>query len=311
MSLGDFPLTLSLISYLRRKGRASFEELGKAFGLTREELLDLFNNIGQIGVPPYGGGDYIQVRILGDEVLLGSAEHFRGACRLNVEELASLRLWLQSLSVGDGPWRDVVESLTSKLEDLAVEGSGDSLDTRRVGEARGQGPRIGAIDSALRKGQSLILDYFSSTLDRITRVEVVPHGLVDRRGYWTLVAESPEGDLREYRVDRIRSLEPGSLRPRSHSVDLDARLAPGYKGGSGRMIRVRARPPLEGELKRLSDQKVRSDLNGGVLGDIVVSNAVWLITWILRHSPHLEVADAKELSGPLADKLDEMIARTS
>ncbi|MGE4159459.1 MAG: helix-turn-helix transcriptional regulator [Planctomycetota bacterium] len=311
MSLGDFPLTLSLISYLRRKGRATFDELEQSFGLTREELLDMLGNIGQIGVPPYGGGDYIQVRVLGDEVLLGSAEHFKGACKLNVEELASLRLWLQSLSVGDGPWRDVVEGLTSKFEDLAMEGSGDSLDTRRVGESRGQGPRIGAIDAALRKGQSLILDYFSSTLDRIIRVEVVPHGLVDRRGYWSLVAESPEGDLREYRVDRIRSLEAGVPRSRRLKVDLDSRVAPGYRGFEGCRVRVRARPPLDGELKRLSDQKVRADAHGGVLGDVVVSNPMWLITWILRHVPHLEVVDAKELSKPLADRLDEMIARTT
>jgi predicted DNA-binding transcriptional regulator YafY len=284
---------LNLIAFLKRKGRVSLEVLSKHFHIEREELLEILESLKDISVPPYGGGDYLQVIFDHEgQVQLQFAEHFQGPVKLSLEEITALRLWMVALG-GDEAWKGVVGALLEKLEEEAVEAPGFSMDIRRLKQAEGQSRILDSIDRSLKEQRILSLEYFSFRRDSLEQLNLKPLGLLDRKGQWILIADDPSDNSRKsYRVDRIRRawLEQESFF-RVDVLDFSPYFESPFEDHLDYpTVTLSVGAPLKEEVKVLA--RAWKEEAGQMKAEIPVASLSWLMHWMFLHADHLDLVDA-------------------
>ncbi len=197
----DIQRILALVPFLVNNPGISKEVAATRFGLSIEELEDDLDLILMIGVPPFGGGDYIDVDTTDDKITLWMADSFSRPMQLSAAEgLALLTAGRALLAVpgaeADGPLAMALRKLENTLgsPELIVEIPAP----RHLEEVRE------ATDSSVR----IRIVYAAAGTEGTTTRVIDPVGVFCAMGEWYLEAYCHHARAdRLFRVDRIVAIE--------------------------------------------------------------------------------------------------------
>jgi predicted DNA-binding transcriptional regulator YafY len=193
---------LALVPFLVAHPGIAKRDVADRFGLTLDELDADLDLVLMIGVPPFSGGDYIDVDDDGEHVTLLMAESFRRPVRLSpAEGLALLAAGRALLAVpgaeNDGP-------LASALGKLEVALGSPELVVQLAAPTH-----LDAVRSASDERRSIEIEYHGATRDEPTTRVIDPVTVFCAAGEWYGDAFCHRADAeRLFRIDRIRAVRP-------------------------------------------------------------------------------------------------------
>jgi proteasome accessory factor C len=223
---------LALVPYLRSKSGIDIDEVATHFGVTAQQIMKDLNVLWFCGLPNAVSGDMIDIDMDAASegiVRLSNADYLTRPLRLTPSEAVALIVALRTLreSSGDDE-REVVDRALSKLEavagDAAVTASGVDVHIDPVDAGVKSD-----VESALRSGRRLHIEYYVPSRDETTERDVDPIRLAVVAGHtylegWCYRAD----DVRLFRLDRVVKLVvsdepidlPADARPRDLSEGL-------------------------------------------------------------------------------------------
>jgi proteasome accessory factor C len=211
-----------MVPWLLDHPGATIAELATRFDSDPDEILEDLDVLGYCGLPGYGGGDLIEVRLFGDRVSVHMADYFRRPLRLTQREAVTLLLAARAFAdVAQVDEAGPLARAAAKLEDLL----GTEAEPRQGGLAvelaASPPPHLAELRAAVDSGAVVRLVYRSESKAETTTREVEPWKLTLSAGQWYLqgwcrLADGP----RAFRVDRVREavatgevIEPAEATP--------------------------------------------------------------------------------------------------
>ncbi|MGH8908903.1 MAG: helix-turn-helix transcriptional regulator [Egibacteraceae bacterium] len=294
---------LIMVPWLLEHPGVELDEAARRFGVSVAQLADDLDVLGYCGVPGYGGGDLVEVSLVGSRVTVHMADFFRRPLRLSLRE--ALTLMLAGRAVAQ-LWESAeLRSALVKLERLlgAAEAPRLAIDLGGPGDEH-----LTVLRRAVEDHAVVHLTYRSGSKAETTERDVEPWALTGWRGVWYLQGWCRlAGAPRVFRADRIR----------------DARLT-GEAAPPGRARHVR--PPAyhpSGE-----DQTVVLDLDHAAwwVSEWVVCDQIeeraeirritlrtgqleWVARLILRLGEHVKVCAPPALIERVAELAGETLRR--
>jgi predicted DNA-binding transcriptional regulator YafY len=200
---------LTLVPWLLEHPGADVDAVATAFGVDREELLADLDLLGYCGLPGYGGGDLVEVRVVGSRVTVDMADFFRRPVRLSVREAVTLLLAARTLAGLEGlPESAPLRRAVSTLEDLLGAAGGGPVPTVVVDLSTPGQEHLAALRTAVAQRRVVRLVYRSAARAETTQREVEPWALVGSGGAWYLQGHCRLADgPRDFRLDRMRAVE--------------------------------------------------------------------------------------------------------
>lgn len=191
---------LAMVPWLLAHPGAPIDDIAERFGATPEQIAADLDVLGYCGVPGYGGGDLIEVSVVGDEVTVRMADYFRRPLRLDMREAMTLLLAGRALLAAPQLAEDdALRRAIGKLE--------GAMGAANVAvELRDEDPDLlSRLRRAVEERRVLRLRYRSARDERESERLVEPWELVAAGGSWYLRGHCREaGAQRDFRVDRIR-----------------------------------------------------------------------------------------------------------
>jgi predicted DNA-binding transcriptional regulator YafY len=180
---------------------------------------------------------------------------------------------------------------------------------------QGQVPesRLIALQSVLADNRAVIMDYHSNSRDERTRRTVEPLGLCFYAGNWHLLAFCHlRREYRDFRVDRIKSLEPtGRQFDRSRHGDLDRLVRHIVLPAELKPATLRFTPRAA---RRIGDQKyyfgfVRQyEQDAGIAMEFLVPDYDYMARWLLSFLDQVTVISPASLEQTLATHVRKLTA---
>lgn len=194
---------LAMVPWLIEEGGASVGDIAQRFGVDEEEVVRDLELVGLCGVPPYGGGDLIDVWV-DDEGFVHAypGPFFTRPMQLTpAEGFAVLAAGQALLAV---PGADHLGSLASALATLEAALGRSPLDVDLVAP-----DHLEAVRSAAERHERLEVTYYSAWRDEVTERRLDPHLVHNADGQWYVEAHCHRaGGMRRFRVDRLESVRP-------------------------------------------------------------------------------------------------------
>lgn len=209
---------LVMVPWLLEHPGADLQEVADRFGTTRAQLDGDLDVLGYCGVPGYGGGDLIEVSIVGGHVTVRMADFFRRPLRLSLREALTLLLAGRALEGVQGV--DQPPELGRALAKVEQALGGTATPSLAIDLSGPGEEHLPALRAAVAAGRVVRLVYRSWSKAETTERDVEPWALTGFRGSWYLQGWCRlAGAPRDFRLDRIRAVgitgEPiASDRPR-------------------------------------------------------------------------------------------------
>ncbi len=198
------------------------------------------------------------------------------------------------------------------------------------------------VRDALDGSSRLSVSYYSASTDRVTERVISPTRLFAADGHWYVDAWcSSAGDLRRFRVDRIRAASPVDEEGGADSGTADvagpdgrgpagagvspsgdagdggepdtARGSTGFEpfvpGPDGRRVRLSLDPSAAWMVESIPTAGVPESVDGRVELDVVVGGNAWLERLLLRLGPDVRVIDPPELRNLASDAAARILLR--
>jgi len=308
---------LLMVPLILREEGASIEELCRALGVDRKELMADLDTLWLCGLPSYTPLDLIDRRIEGDRVYLSMADYFSRPLTVTRQEALTLLVAGRTL-IGAGFFEEEgpLASALEKVEGmLTEEQKGDVEDIARRIEVELDsypGKWWKEIENGIGSGHNIILEYYSYSRDTVSEREVEPFSLVWSRGHWYLMAWCHLAeDMRLFRLDRIKSVAPTE-----HQVTRSAggefyvpELVGEYRPGR-RAHHVKLRF-FGREGRRLAEEWPAAEFTDNADGSVAVEfrtrNLKWLSSYLMKFGDRFKVESPEELKVMLRDRVTELL----
>ena len=258
---------LTMVPWLLEHPGVAIDEVSERFGVARDELAGDLDILGYCGLPGYGGGDLVEVSLMGDRIVVRMADFFARPLNLSVREAVTLLLAARALSSVEG----LAESDALRRAAATLEGALGAEAVRVAVDLTTEGDQwLGPVREAVAGGRVVELVYRSAKRAETSSRVVEPWAVVAAGGAWYLqgycrTASGP----RDFRLDRIKELRvtdervsspppaqpaPPVYRPGPDDIAVALDLAPAAwwvaewavvdrVTGSGRSRRVELRTP--------------------------------------------------------------------
>lgn len=195
---------LTMVPWLLEHPGTSLDEISERFDVPRDELAEDLDILGYCGLPGYGGGDLVEVSVVGDRVTVRMAEFFRRPLRLSVREAVTLLLAGQVVAGVPGMSESAaLRGAVAKLEELVgpgLDGTQVAVDLSAPGDEL-----LPVLRAAIERRQVVRLEYRSAAGTDLTTRDVEPLAITGTQGAWYLHAHCRlAGGPRDFRLDRIK-----------------------------------------------------------------------------------------------------------
>lgn len=277
-----------MVPWLLEEGGASVVDIAGRFGVDEDDVVRDLELVGLCGVPPYGGGDLVDVWV--DDsgyVHAYPGPYFNRPMQLTpAEGFAVLAAGRTLLHVAGSDHQGSLASALAKLE--AALGR-SSLEVDLVVPVH-----LGEVQTAVDAHESLEVRYYSAWRDELTDRRLDPHAVHSVDGQWYLEAYCHRAEgMRRFRVDRLESLQRTGEQFEPQTAALPAEVF-----GSGPETRplvlvgpASARRAFEATpaacLRELSDGRLQAT--------IPVAGTAFVERLLLRLGPEVEVVEPADL----------------
>jgi proteasome accessory factor C len=195
---------LTMVPWLLDNPGVTLDEISERFGAPRDELTADLDILGYCGLPGYGGGDLVEVSIVGERVSVRMADFFARPLTLSMREAVTLLLAARALSSVEGlDESDALRRAVAALESaLGSEAAKVEVDLGAEG-----GQWLGPARTAVSQGKVVHLVYRSASRAETTERDVEPWAVVGAGGAWYLQGYCRLAQAgRDFRLDRVKEL---------------------------------------------------------------------------------------------------------
>lgn len=268
---------LLVVPYVSRNPGVSVDELARALGATREQLLKELDLLAMVGRPPFQPDDYIDIYVDDGRVYVDLDQRLAKPPRLTANEAVALAAAAEMLRPNPG---DALYSALRKLEKVLPEQSRARYrEMAQQIDADPKGPaELVALSRACSQRLEVEFEYF--TPDRnATEHRVVRPLELHHRGQWYLKAyDVKRADERLFRLDRFRDL---SVTQRTFApIRTTERSIPDPVSGHGE-VTVRFAASAAPYVRERYGDRVRPAGGGSVELQVSGENPRWLVQWVL------------------------------
>lgn len=264
--------------YVSRHPGQSVDEVARAAGLTRAELLSELDLLTLVGRPPFEPDDYVDIYVEDDKLYVDLDQRLSAPPRLTAAEGVALAAAAELLRPAAG---DALTGALEKLEKVLPEGSRARYRemAKQLDLAVDAPSGLATLSQAIALHREVGFDYFSGGKGVTERRSVQPYELFSHRGQWYLSAfDLARKDERLFRLDRIARLE---LTERTFPPPVPT--GRGLPSGEDAKARVKVRfsaaaAPYVSE--RFGDQ-ARWIAGGALEVEVPGDSARWLTGWVL------------------------------
>jgi proteasome accessory factor C len=196
---------LLVVPYVSRNPGVSVDDLARALGATREQLLKELDLLAMVGRPPFQPDDYIDIYVEDGRVYVDLDQRLAKPPRLTASEAVALAAAAEMLHPNPG---DALHSALRKLEKVLPEPSHARYrEMAQQIDADPRGPEeLVALSRAISQRLEVEFEYFTPDRNATERRVVRPLEL-RHRGQWYLKAHDVKrAEERVFRLDRFRDL---------------------------------------------------------------------------------------------------------
>jgi proteasome accessory factor BC len=297
-----FARLVTLASILIESGRAgrrlSIDELCRRLKISGEELRE---DVGVLNVVNFGGGSYVlYAEILEDEGEIEVdpepySDNFDRPARLLPVEAKALIAAIDLIGehIPEG-------SLTSAREKIVAALGSDPMEQGlHVAHATSDDSHVvKMLSRAIVEHRMVELDYYKENEDVFSQRTIEPYALTNGREGWYLASFDPaKGEMRHFRLDRIRRAEISKQRfkPRPE-VDPAAEVDGWMRTGEVRSSRV-ARVWISPERSRWAREQrrvVEELADGSIIVELSFAGIDWLVREVLKEAGDAAVLEPKD-----------------
>ena len=294
---------LAILPWLLAEGGAPVAEIAARFEVDEAEILGDLELVGLCGVPPYGGGDLIDV-VVGDDGWVSAfpGPFFTRAMRLTpAEGFAVLAAGRALLAVPGAEQQGPLRRALAKLEAVAGRDASLAVDLEPP-------PQLDTLRTAIAGHERVEVQYYSAWRDEVTERRIDPFVAYSLGGRWYVDAHCHQvGDVRRFRVDRMRSIVPTGERFEHREL---APPAEAFTPGPDARTVVLALPPSAAWVAETYPVRRVEEREDGILAVALdVAGPAWLERLLLRLGPDAEVLEPDDLRGLGAAAASRLLAR--
>ena len=301
---------LSVVPYVIQHQGAPLSELSSAFGVSESELTQDLDLLFVSGLPPYGPGDLIEVRVEDGRVWIDMADYFDRPLRLTRNEALALYLRATELAATPGlPEAEAVRSALGKLEQAL--GAGELGALRGHVEASEDGVASAALETlrhAVARRERVEIEYYAASSTETSVRTIDPEELFSALGHWYVVAWDDRSDSeRMFRVDRVRLAKATGERFEPRGLHGAGR--PLYSASEkDRIVRLALRPSARWVAEHYNAD-VEAERNGETIVSLPARRLEWLVRLVLRLGPDARVLEPPELDEAVRDLAGTLLER--
>ncbi len=264
---------LALLSYLKQGETLLLADLAAAVGASEAETAADLAALSFCGVPPFTPDEMIDLAIDGDTVTVyGAPPALDRPVRFSPREARALVAALEAAGHAHG---DLL--VTKLLAAASAELDPDELAaTIRAGSANAPVAALYAVlVEAVETGAKVRIGYFSAGSGTHSERVIQPHSLVNERGTWYVNGFCEKaGEVRTFRLDRIREAEPTGERFEP-PVAIGVGATPSAEGLPLAVLRIAPRA-LHTEERDWPHATFNVKPNGAVFAEVPYSSATWV-----------------------------------
>ena len=298
----DIQRILALVPFLVANPGVEKVVVAERFGLTLDELDADLDLVLMIGVPPFSGGDYIDVDDDGEHITLLMADSFRRPVRLSpAEGLALLAAGRALLAV---PGADASGPLSAALAKLEV-----ALGAPELVVSLAAPTHLDAVRASYERQERIEIDYLGAARAEPTTRRIDPTAVFCAVGEWYVEAFCHHADgERLFRIDRIRAVRP----TRERFVPPDD-LAPALEVYRPRAddprVTIDLRPRAHWVAERYPVETQTQRDNGDLRVRIAVTERAFLERLLVRLGPDARVVEPAEWRSVAVEPARRILAR--
>ena len=287
-----------LVPTVSQRPGIHLDELARALGCTREEVVEDLELMQLVGRPPFQPSEFVELAVEDDRVYLELDQRLKKPPHFTAAEASALtaaaRLILPAAT-------EVLGTALAKLDRALVAGVRSEVQQlgRVVDATPAAPPDAGLAAQAVRERRELRFDYYSPAHGALRRRAVEPIQVFSLRGLWYLKARCLEANEdRAFRLDRAADMELGERT--FPPVEGRASALPPSPWGRGE-VRVRFSPAVAAWVReQFGDDGVTVLPDGGAEVQLDVDSEAWLVGWVLSFGGEAELLSPESVRRNIA-----------
>lgn len=292
---------LAMVPWLLGEGGAAVPEIAKRFGIEEAEVIGDLGLAGLCGVPPYGGGDLIDIIVEDGWVTAFAGPFFARPMRLTpAEGFAVLAAGRALLAIPGADEEGSLRAALAKLE--AVVGESCTLAVEIDPP-----PALAGVRRGIAGHERLEVDYYSAGRDEVSQRRIDPLVAYSLGGRWYVDAQCHQaGGLRRFRVDRIRSVRPTGEHFENQEVSPPEQA---FTPGPDTRTVTLSLPSSAGWVAETYPVRSVEEKAGRLEVVLEVAGQAWLERLLLRLGPEAEVVEPEDLKEMASDAAVRLLSR--
>jgi proteasome accessory factor C len=310
---------LAILAWLAQVGEAPIDQVAARFDLTPEALVTELEMAACCGVPPYTPDQLMEIVVTDTTVSTRVGTALARPRRLSPSEGFALATSARALLAVSGS--DESGALSRALAKLDRALGGEEIEVELDAPAL-----LPLVREAATSNRHLSISYYSASTDRVTQRRIAPVRVFASEGHWYVDAQcSTAGDVRRFRVDRIRGAEV--VESTGDMDDLPvATGGPAAGGGGGaeaeslrfdtfvpgpdsRKVRISLDPSLAWLVESIPSTGPLETVDGRLELELFVGGDAWLERLLLRLGPDAWVVDPPEYQSLAAEAANRILHR--
>ena len=280
---------LFLVPFISKHPGRTVDEVAKAVGVSKEELLEELDLLTLVGRPPFQPDDFIDVYVDDDRVFIHLNQRLSAPPRLTAAEGVALAAAAALLKPAAG---GALSSALARLEKVLPPADVQRYRemSRQLDVATEAPDSIALLTQAIVEHREISFDYAGVGRGQTEQRHVRPFELFSHRGQWYLsgFCLTRQGD-RLFRVDRLGALQLRTERFEP-PAETPAHALPG-KGEVERPVKVRFSKELAPyQQERFGEAAVLS-ADGSVVVTVPGDSERWLTRWVLSFGGNATVVE--------------------
>lgn len=278
---------LFLVPFVSKHPGLTVDEVAKAVGCSKQDLLEELDLLTLVGRPPFQPDDYIDIYVEDDRVYLDLDQRLSAPPRLTAAEGVALAAAAALLKPSSG---GALSSALAKLEKvLPPQAMARYREMARALDVSADGPdSLATISQAILERRELELEYVSVGKGDREQRRVRPLELFSHRGQWYLQAFClTRNGERLFRVDRIGAVTlTDTTFPEPEG---STRQVPG--SSSEKPVKVRFAPELASWQQDRFGDAASLQADGSLVVTVPGDSERWLTRWVLSFGGNATVLE--------------------